>query len=134
MDTKNWIEALGLAQQYPLLYVVGGVIFCAGAGVAWLVRGQSASGEIKALERHLDWAREKLKAVQSDLDRTERKLDSTLEKVAAQEREITGLRERRGVETVAVDRLTKSNTAIRDDLSSLSTSTSVLSNDLMLVV
>jgi hypothetical protein len=49
MDTKDWTDALGLAVQHPVLIVAPVVIFFAGCGVAWRVRGQSATGEIAAL-------------------------------------------------------------------------------------
>jgi hypothetical protein len=39
MDTKDWIKALGLALQYPVLLVAAVVIFCAAFGAAWFLRG-----------------------------------------------------------------------------------------------
>jgi chromosome segregation ATPase len=134
MDTKNWIEALGLALQYPVLLVAAFLIAGAAFGFAWWLRGHWAMGQIEARDQRLELARERLADVQSDLSSTRTELENALKKVADQEREITGLRERRGVETVAVDRLARSNTAIRNDLSSLMTSTSNLNDDLMLVV
>jgi chromosome segregation ATPase len=140
MDTKDWISALGLAVQYPVLIVAACLIAGGAWWFGWWLRGHLAKSEIAALNstigtmnERLELAREKLADVQSELDSTRKKLESAMKKVADQEREITGLRPR-AAETVAVDRLARSNTAIRDDLSSLASSTTTLNNDLMLVV
>jgi hypothetical protein len=67
MDTKDWTDALGLAQQNPLLYVVGGSIAVAAFGFAWWLRGHWARGTIEALKQRLELARDQLADVRSQL-------------------------------------------------------------------
>ena len=115
MDTKNWIEALGLAQQYPVLIVAAVVLLGAGFWFAWWLRGHWATATIEALRERLELVREQLDFVKPQLADAE-------EKVAAQEREIAQLR----ASGARTQRLEQSTYEIRRALDSVTASTSAI--------
>jgi hypothetical protein len=117
MDSKDWISALGLAQQNPVLIVAAVSIFIAGCGVAWWLRGAT----IEALKQRLELAREQLADVKSQLADAETT-------VAAQKREIAN-HLNAGV-VVQADPLVQSNIAIKRALSSVAASTTALDETL----
>jgi len=114
MDANSWINTLGLFVQPA----VAGAAFW----FVWRLRTEWAKDTIAAKEAQLQLARDQLGDVKS-------KLDNALQQVADQGKEIAELRQTR-VEAAKVDRLVQSNTAIREDLNVVMTSTSVLSQTL----
>jgi chromosome segregation ATPase len=112
MDTKDWISALGLALQYPVLLVAAVVIICAAFGAAWFLRGAT----IEALRERLELAREQLPAVKSQLA-------DAKTKVAAQEKEIDQLRASSAFAATALEHARLNNIAIQRALSSVTVST-----------
>ena len=115
METKDWTDALGLALQNPVLFVVGGSIAVTAFGVAWWLRGHWAKAKIEALKQRLELAREQLPVVKWQLA-------DALARVAAQEQEIAQL-QASGART---QRLEQSTYEIRRALDSVTASTSAI--------
>jgi chromosome segregation ATPase len=91
-----------------------------------LLRGQSASGEIAALNGMIGTVSERLELAREQLDFAQSQLRSARAALDDQEREITALRQERSFEPAKAERLAESNTKLRGELNSVGKYTSAL--------
>jgi hypothetical protein len=124
MEPKDWVCALQLSLQYPLLIIAAFSIASATFGFAWWLQRQ----RILALKERLKATKERLKLARDQLTDVQSKLADAGERLAAQQGEITELQQTPSFERVG--QLAQSNTALRNELSSVVTSTSALNETL----
>jgi hypothetical protein len=132
MDTKNWISALELYFQYPVLLIATFLVACAVFTFAWWLRGHWATGSIEALKEHLATLKERLEFADQRLADVKEQLAEAQAKLNAQERQITEVRQTPWFAQLppdtrlTVERLARSNTEVQTVLSSVSGSTDLL--------
>jgi cell division protein FtsB len=119
MSAKDWIAALDLALEHPVLIVAAFIIASAAFLAAWWLRGHIAKGRIDALVEQINLGRARHDDVTA-------RLAELKTEVETQAHVISELRKTPAAQTARIEELAQSNTHIRTAVVNLTTTTNSL--------